>query len=524
MLAIVLVVDPAFFYSRLSNDTLNYVLKAQSLIESGSLRARWAINLQPFAYVSMPGLLRLPAIAAFPEFDHQLRAMQALNIPIMAAVAAMSAYIFSWVLPAARHWVAIVFAFAFTLVSPVWLANVFLPLADGPYAAFTLATILVSIELLCSDRKIKSRPGLVTLFCALFTVSFLLRFTAPVLLLFIAPLAFARWRTRRHSVRALWSAVAISAVVIAALVIFNADTIFGRYFYEPISFLRRGEKSGMIVNLFGAAFPTQILPTFQLGFMHPPIVDTYRTSFSSALPDMAWASVGFLVSMVIIAGMWLSRDRFLPEILYLLGALPVLTLMMPSTTRYLMPYQPFFWIFFYSGAAIISHRYAPWLVRLARSRSAVISAAIATAFLVVGLRTWKTAGTAAERFHVVTFANVPRYLDEVGGTFRSLRSYLETLPRERTLLVGGHGTIGRWKAISGLDYYYPDSAFAGVARDSDVYVVVECGTLDACLAWDIYRGRAVNRVLARANVALDSVFATGTGRARAQVLKVRSLN
>ena len=524
MLAIVFAVDPAFFYPRLSSDPLNYILKARSLMETGSLDARWAINLDPFAYVSMPGLLRLPAIAGFHEFDHQLRAMQVLNIPIVASVAGMSAYILSWMLPASRHWLAIVFAFAFTLISPVWLANVFLPLADAPYAAFTLATILVSVELLCSDQRIGSRPVLVAVFCALFTISFLLRFTAPVLLLFMAPLAVARWRERQHSPRVLWTAGGIVLVVIAVLVVMNADTIFGRYFHEPISFLRRGEKPGMIINLFGAAFPTQILPTFQLGFMHPPIVDTYRTSFSNALPDMAWAGVGMLISLLIIAGMWLTRDRLLPEILYVIGALPILTLMMPSTTRYLMPYQPFFWMFFYSGAAILAGRHAPWLVRLARSRAVVVSTVVAVAALVVGLRTWKTAGTAAERFHVVTVASVPDYLREVGGTFRSLRGYLESLPRDRTLLVGGRGTIGRWKIISGLDYYYPDDAFMEVARNKDVYVVVECGTLDACQAWDIYRERAANRVLAEANVALDSVFATGTGRARAQVLKVRSLN
>ncbi len=524
LLAVVLAVDPAFFYPRLSSDPLNYVLKAHSLVDSGTLAARWAVNLPPFSYVSMPGVLRAPVVMAFPEFDHQLRGMQILNIPIMASVAAMSAYIFSWVLPQARHRLAILFAFAFTLISPVWLANIFLPLADAPYAAFTLATILVAIELVRSEKPIASRPGLIALFLALFTVSFLLRFTAPVLLAFIAPLAFARLRLRGLSTGAMWLILAGSLVVIAALVALNSDAIFGRYFHEPLSFFRRGEKPGMLINLFGAAFPTQILPTFQLGFLHPPIVETYSTSFSNALPDMAWAAVGFLISSIIVAGMWLTRDRLLPEILYVVGALPVLTLMMPSTTRYLMPYQPFFWVFFYSGVALLAARYAPWMIRLANSRVAVWSLFIAVATLVLGLRTWKTAGTASERMHVVTVTRVPDFLAEVGGTFRSLREYLETLPRERTLLIGGRGTFGRWKAISGLEYYFPDSTINRVAREKDVYLIVECGTLDACLAWDIYRRRAVNRVTDDADVALDSTFAAGTGRARVQVYKVRVPN
>ena len=524
LLAIVLAVDPAFFYPRLSSDPLNYVLKARSLVDAGTLDARWAVNLQPFQYVSMPGVLRAPVVMAFPEFDQQLRGMQILNIPIMAAVAAMSAYIFSWVLPRSRHWLAILFAFAFTLISPVWLANIFLPLADSPYAAFTLATILVAIELLCSEKPMVSRPVLLAVFIGLFTVSFLLRFTAPVLLLFIAPLAFARLRSRGLSAGVMWLSLAVALALVAALVVLNADAIFGRYFNEPLSFFRRGEKPGMLINLFGAAFPTQILPTFQLGFLHPPIVETYSTSFSSALPDMAWAAVGCMISAVIIAGMWLTRDRLLPEILYVVASLPVLTLMMPSTTRYLMPYQPFFWMFFYSGVAVLASRHAPWMVRLASSRAAVWTLVIAVSTLVLGLRTWKTAGTASERMHVVTVTSAPDFVAEVGGTFRSTRKYLETLPRDRALLIGGRGTIGRWKAISGLDYYFPDSTFQRVAKEKDLYLIVECGTLDACLAWNIYRYRALNRVTEVADVQLDSTFAAGTNRARTQVYRVRARN
>ncbi len=524
MIGIVLFVDPAFFYPRLSSDPLNYVLKAQHFLATGNLDASWAVNMRPFAYVSMPGILRLPAVVAFPEFDQQLRAMQLLNVPIVASVAAMSGYIFSWVLPRSRHGLAIAFAFAFTLVSPVWLANVFLPLADAPYAAFTLATILVAAELMCSDRPIASRPFLIIVFVALFTSAFLLRFTAPVLLLFIAPLALARWRVTQHSTSRLWLLSGVAVGVLVLLVFLNSDAIFGRYFGEPLSFLKRGEKSGMLLNLFGASFPTQILPTFQLGFLHPPIVDTFSTSFSSSARDMAWAGFGCIISALIICGMWLTRERLLPELLYVLGALPILALMMPSTTRYLMPYQAFFWAFFYSGTAILATRYAPWLVRAARSKVAVLSIVGATVALVIGLRVWKTAGTASERFHVVTATGVPGYIAEVGGTFRSLRNYLETLPRDRTLLVGGRGTVGRWKAISGLDYVYTDSTFLNAARGKDVFLVVECGTLDACQSWDIYRSRAEKRVTSAADVELDSVFATGSGRARAQVLRVRPQN
>lgn len=524
MLACVLLVDPAFFYPRLQSDALNYVLKAQSVAHGGSTDVSWAVNMKPFAYVSMPGLLRLPIVAAFQEFDLQLRGMQLLNIPILAAVAAMSAYIFSWVLPATRHRLAILFAFGFMLLSPVWLANVVLPLADAPYAVFTLATVLVAVELLCTDGRLTTRPGLIALFFALFAISFMLRFTAPVLLLFVAPLAYGRWKHHSLSRGALFTGLAILLIALVPLVLLNLDTIFGRYFYEPLSFLKRGEKTGMIVNLLGAAFPTQIVPTFQLGFVHPPIDGTYRTSFSNALPDMAWAGVGILISVVIIAGMWHARRPLLPEVLYTLGALPVLALMMPSTTRYLMPYQPFFWMFFYIGAAFILARYAPGLGRLVRSRAAAWTIVVAVVLIAVGLRSWKSAGTASERFHVVTATSVPSYVAEVSDTFRSLRNFLESLPEERVLLVGGRGTVGRWKAIAGLDYYNPDSALHQVAAEKEVYLLVECGTLDACQAWSNWKNTSAARLQTFGRFEFDSVFAAGSGKTRIHVARVRPVD
>ena len=522
--AVILLIDPAFFYPRISSDPLNYILKAQSLVERGTLEVAWAVNLRPFSYVAMPGLLRAPAVMGFQEFDQQLRAMQLMNVPILVSLAALSAYVFSWVLPPERHRLAIVFAFGFTLLSPIWLANVFLPLADAPYAVFTLVTILLAVELLCSDKPLAQRPLLLVLFALTFAMSFMLRFTAPVLMLFIAPLARTRLKGSSQSRARLRLFFILMFVAVAVLVALNANTIFGRYFNEPIFFLRRAEKSGILLNLFGAAFPTQILPTFQLGFVHPPVVEQVKTSFSSTIPDMAWALVGCAISAIILAGMWIGRRPLKPELLYVVGALPVLALMMPSTTRYLMPYQPFYWIFFYVGASTLVTRHAPWLARLARSRRVMWAGIAAVAAIVVGLRAWKSAGTASERYHVVTLNSVPAYHNEVTSTFRSLRNYLETLPRERTLLIGGAGAAGRWKVISDLDYYAADSALPGVTAEKDVYLVVECGTLDACQAWDIYGTRLQARILKHAPVRFDSVFAVGSPRARAKVLRVRAIN
>src|SRR5215213_58931 len=120
-------IDPAYFYPRLQTDPLNYYLKASALVNSGTTAARFAVNQHPFAYAAMPGVLRAPVLFFFSDFDDQLRGIQILNIPILVSLALMSAYILSWTQPVRRHWMVIVFAFAFILLSPVWIANMFLP-------------------------------------------------------------------------------------------------------------------------------------------------------------------------------------------------------------------------------------------------------------------------------------------------------------------------------------------------------------------------------------------------------------
>lgn len=514
----VFLVDPAFFYPRLQTDPLNYLLKARALIETGSTTARWTVNLPPFAYAAMPGVLRAPLLAAFTEFDHQLRAMQLANIPLLGSVAVMSAYILSWTMPPRRHWIAVAFSFAFILLSPLWLANIFMPLADAPYAALTLATLLVAVELITSPRSPRDRSALVAFGLLLFAVAFMVRFTAPVAVVFIALLGWPRWGSSRLTPVFKWGAIAAGAVFLFVLIGFNAGAIFGRYFYEPLAFLTRGDKPGMLINLLSSALPTQIVPTFQIGFLHPPISDLFNTVFFQTAADTAWAAVGALISSVLIYGMWLSRARFLPEIGYVLAALPVLALILPSTARYLMTYQPFLWIFFYAGVSALVKRLPEG--GILRSRRAAAVTLIAAVAIVLGLRVWKVAGTGSERYFAVTMSRAPEYVTDVSRTFRALRNFIETLPRDKTLLVGGSGTQGRWKMISNQDYYHPDSTLAEVVQSRDVYMLIECGTLEACQAWRIWKRRMKARIVELGPVAFDSVFAVESHRSRAEVLRL----
>jgi len=521
-LAAVLVIDPAFFYPRLQTDPLNYWLKAKSLVDNGNTAARWAVNIPPFSYAAMPGVLRAPLIAIFSEFDHQLRAIQILNIPIVGLVSLISAYILSWAMPAARHWMAIGFAFAFTLLNPVWVSNIFLPLVDAPYALFTLVAIILSIRILGSQKPLRDQWMTLAVYLLVLLIAFLLRFTAPIVL--IVPAALSLGRRERGVIHGKLAAVAAAGIVLtlAILVWLNADAIFGRYASELLNFARNGEKAGMILNLLGAAIPAQLIPNFMQGFVHPPIFYYYHAVFFSSRAQAAWLFFGLVLCAITFIGMWRARKRFVPEILYFLASAPIFGLMMPSTARYLNPYQAFIWIFFYLGALSIHERSREFIPLRLRSRAFGLVAAAALLLLVIGIRAWRLGGTASEKKFAVTVTRAPQYVTDVSTTFRGLRGYIESLPRDRALLVSDRGSMGRWKAIAGRDYYYPDTAMSEVAANKDLYLVVECGTMEGCQYWNEWRRRLELRAGRYGSFRFDSVYAISRPRARAEVYRIRN--
>lgn len=229
-----------------------------------------------------------------------------------------------------------------------------------------------------------------------------------------------------------------------------------------------------------------------------------------------------MISLIVVAGIWVNRKRLLPEIAYVAAPMPLLTLMMPSTSRYLMSYQPFFWIFFWSGAAFAASR-LPVLRRAFHSRPVVLGAVGVLVAVSIGLRAWKVAGSLSERYFAVTVKTAPAYVQDVSSTFRSLRQFIETMPRDRALLIGYHGSYGRWKIISNRDYYRPDDALAAVTREKDVYLVIECGTREFCASWKWWKEQRRKDVTRFGAFRLDSVFAVASPLARAQVDRITAI-
>jgi hypothetical protein len=509
-------VSPSYFYPRLITDSLYYYLKGLAFAETGHATARTAMNLPPFAYLSLPGLLRSPFMVLFRDFDNQLRAIQISNVLLVGATAVMYAYVLSWIVPRKWHWLAIGFAFGFMLLNPDWGGNVFGLLADAPYAAATIAFLILATRVLSSDRPLKAQPWAIAGCVILFAVAFFLRFSAPVLLVYVAVLGAGRGIHRR--LPPLLVGGAVTGIVVAVLVGLNWKVLHSRYLIEPVLFLLRANKASVMMNLLASALPSQIVPRFQRAFTHDPVLDTYHVQFGTAPRDVVLVALGFAISATIFFGMWRARRRFVPEIAYTLAAMPVLAVMIPSTTRYLIAYEPLFWIFFYAGASALV---SPIAVRLAPSPRAVlvtVALFILTAIGAAYMRPRTTAGTGGAR---ISIGETRAHSTEVASTFGELRRYLETLPRDRTFLIGSRGTTGRWKAISRLEYYRPDSALSVAVTQRDTYLVLDCATLDLCRDFEGMDRRSRESFDKYGKFSFDLVFARTTEHAKARVYRIR---
>jgi hypothetical protein len=516
----VLAVDPAYFYPRLGTDPLLYYLKGLAFAETGHTVARTAVNRRPFQYVAMPGVMRAPFMMLFSDFDNQLRAIQLSNIVLVTVTAMMFAYVLSWALPRSRHWMAIGFTFGFMLLNPNWVANVFEPLADAPYAAFTLGVIILATRLLTSDRPLRTRPLAIAAAALMFVIAFMVKFTAPVLVVFAWLLAAGRQRNQPLSRRTKTAGCLVAVAGIALLIALNWTPFVHRYLPEPIGFLRKASKVGMFLNLTGISLPAHIIPVYHLAFERDPIMRTMHPKFGTTPVDAMLTAIGIGISLIVFYGMWRQRRRFLPEIWYFLAALPVITLMIPSTRRYLMPYEPLIWIFFYGGAAALLSPVAR-RVRGFRLHPLVgLGIFVVAALGLILVRSQRVVGTAGDRTARISIGHTRGYVNEVSSTFRDLRGFLESLPRDRSLLIGIPGTTGRWTAIAHRDYYFVDTALTVAARTRDVYVLVECGTREVCQDFDKWDNAFRNRIDRFGPFAYEPVFSRNTEHAKARVYRL----
>jgi len=140
----------------------------------------------------------------------------------------------------------------------------------------------------------------------------------------------------------------------------------------------------------------------------------------------------------------------------------------------------------------------------------------------VYLRSQRIVGTSSERSAAVSLAEARLYVEEVSSTFRALRNYLETLPRDRTLLVSEADAYGRWHVISGLDYYRADSTFHMAVAKHETYLLVECGTPEACQDFPAWDALLRLNLVPFGDFSYDLVFSRITPHGKARVYRIRN--
>ena len=277
-------------------------------------------------------------------------------------------------------------------------------------------------------------------------------------------------------------------LIVAGLVFFNRDAIFGRYLHDPMWFIRKADDRLLVLNIFASAIPSQIIPAFNLAYSRPPVIGPMNMAFATTTRDLIWAMIGIAVSAVVIFGAWQSRRRFLPELLYVLAPLPLLAPIVPSVARIWRPTSRSTGFSLAVGASTISRPSRNQMQSPRRTAILVAAGVWADRGYHWTMRLRKVVGT-ANPSQAVSVMRAPAYFAGVSRPFRELREFIETLPIDRTLLIGAGASTGRWKVISGRDYYVPDPNLVNVVRSKDVYLLAECGTLEICRDFDTWTQR-----------------------------------
>jgi hypothetical protein len=327
-----------------------------------------------------------------------------------------------------------------------------------------------------------------------FAIALLIKFTAPALLL--VPILLLLGKERRGSKRNPRLTLLVTAAALILIVTFAIVSAPVLKYYGKIgmSYIQEGDHIAMVTNLFALAVPSQLLPSFYGAFATPPLANDLHPNFFVTTRDVVVTAVGILISAVVVIGMISRRRELAPEIAYVIAPLPILLPIVSSTARYLMTYQPFVWLFFLAGMAMLAR---PLVSRVGERRAAVVGAGAMAVLLATALvlRVSRVSGNFSRGQPVVSARAATGYIRDVSSTFREARVFLERLPREQTLLVSP-AVPGRWTAILGLPYYAPDKNLEEVAKTQTLYLITECGTQEPCQdfsAWDSSQRAQVER-------------------------------
>ncbi|MEP6506863.1 MAG: hypothetical protein ABJC63_01455 [Gemmatimonadales bacterium] len=381
-----------------------------------------------------------------------------------------------WMLPKEWHRIATGFAFGFSLITPSWMANVFVGLADAPYAAFFLASMLLAIRILVSPSPfLRSIP---LFWCSSFSLRPRPRFryTAPVLFVLAAVLVKGRMEgdpiPRKLKI---WGPVRrVGARYDAGLLQSARDFRPVHCRAAPVYQSRGKKRDPHQLSLPGDTEPDN--SRFALGFSRSPYIDPYHAQFGATHGDITWSLVGECISIVVLLGLWRTRT---------------LSGMMPASARKrIMPI------------------------------AGIATGCVLIAGLIVGVSTRRSTSGRAELSLFQSVRRIPDYFAGVTDTYRPLKTFMDGLPHNQTIIATSTVQV-RWSVISGVSYYMADSGLVNVTRKKDVYIVVECQSLDTCAHLDANEAKLKDALCRVGEFNYALVFEARASRSRARVYRVR---
>lgn len=457
--------DVHFFYCMLARDPLLYYLHGWYLLHLHTFNARLADNLPPFHYIGLPGYLRIPLIAATPDFGLQLRLIQISNLLLLCFIGWINTYLISLCLPVKWQDLAFPYLFAMPLICTSWEFNVFLPLSDCFFAASFCGALIAIRQAGDSPPERRLRwnwfwiLALSTLAAAIKFLGFLLPIYA---LLYLWP------RLKSESRRILLFTMGLFGLLIIVVALSLHSTIFA-YASIWIARIHTTRWCDWLLNLLLISIPGQVFPPFIN--LYTPRLTTGMIVFNWFVckQDILVAALGAAITLFSILGAIRLWKRVRAELILLLMFLPVVAPITTSTSRYLLPLQFLILACAIEGVAGAFQK----LVGIGISRNAWVFRAVAATLLLASalVHGWGAASHFSSRL-----ASLHQVQSNVSSTYRQLDDFLSRLDPQKSRLLfysGDQPTCGKWTVIRGLRYVAPDSSLYAVAQEKDLFLVID---------------------------------------------------
>jgi hypothetical protein len=477
--ATLLAIDPDFFLSRLRDDALLYFLKAARFAETAHTDARLAVNLPPFQYVSLPGVLFAPLLRASSDFSVQLRLIQLTNAVGLAACFVLGAGVVAARVAPARRMLVVAVLGGCTLANRLWLLEVSLPYATIPFMIFSFGATLAAWAAV-RGRERGERAVCWGLFAIGSVMSFAIKFTACSLLGYAGLLLAARALAARRVDRLGVAMLLLTALGMGAVAWAGWDTI---QWYVSAGQGRLGATSpkDWLVYLVAVALPNTVLPGFVNFFSSDPLVEATRFVWMTTPRDVGLVATGIAVSTAMLVGAWKLRRAMLPEALLVASILPVIAGIATSTPRYLLPYAPWVWVFALAAAKPLAGQSERWLGKWVKRTLPAIFAAM---LLAAGWLTFRHS-TSGRSTGAGTPTVARLHTGDATATYKELRVALSLLPRDRTelLLIGGN--TGVWQLVLGLSSYAPDERLRLRIQHKQMYLLAVCSPSLGCRSLEL---------------------------------------